>query len=119
MVTRLLERLARWQLALISMAVGAGLLAGGMWIFNRAHKPKPMSREEAATIDQVVRDMTKPKAIDECQLEAMRYGHKNTAEQGMYVEQCMRVRGFRPAYTEGLERKCGDELLIAVPSCWQ
>jgi hypothetical protein len=110
MVTRLLERLARWQLALISMAVRAGLLAGGMWIFNRAHKPKPMRREEAATMDQVVRDMRKPKAIDVCLLEGMRYGkEENSADQRMYVQQCMRVSGF------DVEEPCG---FVDDPKCY-
>jgi hypothetical protein len=99
-VTRLLERLPRWQLALISMAAGAGLFAGGMWIFNREQHDSYVEKAARDTI----RDMNKNKAIEVCRLESMRYGKdKYVNDQIKYVEQCMIVEGFRPILPEGYD----------------
>jgi hypothetical protein len=122
MVTRLLERLARWQLALISMAVGAGLFAGGMWIFNRAHEPvrTTWDPEIDREMDRYITKPVRKQAIEGCRLESMRYGKdQNPADQRMYVEQCMRVAGFRPAFGEGLELKCGTDGLIEDSECYE
>jgi hypothetical protein len=126
MVMRLLERLARWQLALISMAVGAGLLAGGMWIFNRAHKPvrTTWDPEIDRAMDQYITKPARQKAIEVCLLESMRYGKDQyRADQRTYVEQCMRVAGFGPAFWgRGLELKCEgsiEDRWIEDPECYE